>query len=295
MPATNPILKHVVSTTFGALERLGLHVLPRHYYSPVADRRWLGENSASWRRRASLHFAWDISAQADWLRATCRSDAAEAEALVASFDQVGPGYGRIEALVLYCFVKSQMPRRIVEVGSGVSTRVMLEASTGSNVTVTSIDPHSPLPDGASLRIIRTPAQTVEATVFEQLSDGDLLFIDSTHAVRTGSELARLYLEVIPTLPRGVFVHIHDVFLPYLYPPDVLTWMWDWQETVLLAALLTGNDNLRVLCCESALHHDAPQVIKELFPSYRGEHLPNGLRADPSSGGDFPSSLWLRTT
>ncbi len=79
-----------------------------------------------------------------------------------------------------------------------------------------------------------------------LGAGDLLFIDSTHVVRTGSELAHIYLELIPRLQPGVVIHIHDIYLPYLYSPDIYESMFDWQETTLVAALLTGNPGLRVL-------------------------------------------------
>jgi Methyltransferase domain len=287
------ILRRLASDAFRGFESIGVHVLPRSFYSPIADRRLLRKYPAAWRHRAQLHFRWELPSQAQWLEDTCKEYAGEAERLVPSLTQAGPGYGHIEALVLYCFMKSRRPPRVVEIGSGFSTEVMLAASQSIGTTITSIDPYSPLRDQHSLRVMRRPAQTVGVDIFETLGAGDLLFIDSTHTVKTGSELARLYLERIPSLRPGVFVHIHDVFLPYLYAPDILTWMWDWQETVLLAALLTGNPHLQVLCCQSALHHDAPEAIKALFPSYQPELLNEGIRRR-SSGGHFPASIWLRT-
>jgi hypothetical protein len=65
--------------------------------------------------------------------------------------------------------------------------------------------------------------------------GDLLFIDSSHAVKTGSEVLRIYLEIIPGLPAGVYVHVHDINLPYLYSRDALSAYYASQETALCAA------------------------------------------------------------
>jgi hypothetical protein len=90
-----------------------------------------------------------------------------------------------------------------------------------------------------------------------LSAGDLLFIDSTHAVKVGSDVVRIYLEIIPHLPAGIFLHIHDVYLPYAYPRDVFSMPYWWQETGLLIALLTNNPRLSVLTCLSALHYVIP--------------------------------------
>ena len=145
-----------------------------------------------------------------------------------------------------------------------------------------------------MRLLALPCQEVPLPVFDELQDGDLLFIDSSHAVKVGSEVPRIYLEILPRLRPGVFVHIHDVFLPYLYPPDILSWpFWAWQETVLLAALLTNNPKLEVLFCLSGLHHARPSELCRLLPDYRPRAMQGGLFAD-GGPGHYPSSIWLRT-
>lgn len=286
-------LRRVLSAMFLFLDRLGFHVLPKHYYSPVADRARLA-SSLDWRDRIELNgIDWNLNSQADWFKAICESHAEVAEARVDALEQTsGPGFGPIEGYFLYCFVRSQRPKRVLEIGSGVSTTIMLTAASDEDypISIKIVDPHSPVEPRMGVSVIKRRAQTVD---FEELADelrpGDLLFIDSTHAVRTGSEVPRLYLELLPLLPSGVFVHIHDVYLPYLYGPDVLTWPWDWQETTLLTALLVGNERLRVMCGQAALHHDLPDVIKQSFPSYQPAQMKDGVR---SGAGQFPASLWL---
>jgi hypothetical protein len=292
----NSSLKKVLSWTFRWLDRFGVHLIPAHYYSPVARRRDL-ETSNTWRSRPRLPgVQWDLTAQVDWFDETCSEWAAAAEGRVPELmGGPGPGYGPIEGRFLYCFVRNHRPRRVLEIGSGVSTQIMLAGAHDQSieVQVRCIDPFSPLDDGPSLEIVRAGAQAVAT---EQLVDylraGDLLFIDSTHAVKTGSEVARLYLDIIPALPPGVFIHVHDIYLPFLYDSKVLQWPWDWQETTLLAALLTNNDRLKVLCSQAALHHDRPDVIRQHFASYEPAATVDGLRV--GGGGHFPTSIWLQT-
>jgi hypothetical protein len=293
----------------GALQgfgRLGVHVLPRHFYSPVADRHWLRENAGAWQgpvQPTGVH--WDLDAQWAWLAAICEgplgevtgfSFLAELEAMKIPFR-----YGLIEAQVLHCFVRSERPARIVEIGSGASTAIMAAAVARNqaeglpSASIVSVDPYA---SGAvealdGVDVVKVSALEASADLFQSLSAGDLLFIDSSHAVKTGSELARLYLEVIPALAPQVTVHIHDTYLPFLYSPWVLEDLWDWQETTLLLALLTHNDHLEVLCAESALHHDRAEQLKAVLPDYVPLEAPDGIVRNGAQG-HFPSSTWLRT-
>jgi hypothetical protein len=124
-----------------------------------------------------------------------------------------------------------------------------------------------------------------------LDAGDLLFIDSTHSVRTGSELAHIYLELLPALAPGVIVHIHDICLPYLYTPDIYDSMFDWQETTLLAALLCGNPSFATLACMSALFHAEPDVLAASFPEFSPQPMTDGVIDHRE--GHFPASFWMK--
>ena len=148
--------------------------------------------------------------------------------------------------------------------------------------------------------IEATCQAVDASVFETLRAGDMLFVDSSHAVKVGSDVVRIYLEIIPRLATGVLVHIHDIYLPYLYSRHVLETYFGWQETVLVQALLTNNPRLTILAAESALHYDRRAEMCALFPDYRPQRDREGLRAaglngSDDSAGHFPCSLWLVTS
>lgn len=309
LPQISKLLRRFVKAfsfkAFHILDRVGIHILPKHYYSPVADYAWLRSNRALWQGPASLAgVRWELGEQLAWLQevtAPFHAEVANPEfysRLVRS--GMGPGFGPIEAQVLYCFIRSFGPARVVEVGGGVSSAVMALAAAANvrdgkpGTEITSIEPFpsAKLIDLPGVRVIPDLCQAVSRDVFDEIQAGDLLFIDSSHSVKTGSEVHRLYLEVIPALPEHVFVHVHDIYLPYLYARDVLENYFDPQETALVLALLTNNDRLAVLCCLSALHHMRSDELGTLLSDYRAQTNDAGLRGGGEPHGHFPSSLWL---
>lgn len=286
-------------------ERLGVHVQPVHYYSEVPDRRALARDLSWARPYALVGVAWDLDKQLAWVRRQLRflPEVVGLEKFhEAQTSGIGPGFGPIESQLLHCVIRTNNPRRIVEIGSGVSTLLSLaaverNAAEGRPRTdITCVEPFPwPLLRELDVRLLAQPAQQVSRSVFEELEPGDILFIDSSHTVRTGSEVPLLYLDIVPRLRPGVLVHIHDIALPYLFLPDVLRANFDWQETTVVAALLTGNPQLRVLASLSALFHDKGEGLCSLFPDMRPWHLEGGVARDRRpSDRHFPSSLWLIT-
>jgi len=142
-------------------------------------------------------------------------------------------------------------------------------------------------------IIERRVEEVDLDTFDRLASGDLLFIDSTHAVRIGGDVLHLYLRVIPRLKPGVVIHIHDIYLPYLHQRDLLSSPFQWTETALLLALLTCNPKLRVLVCLSQLHYERPNDLRSVFPEYQPQSAEHGL-ARAGAPGHFPASIFLQT-
>lgn len=287
---------------FLAADRMGVHVIPAHFYSPVASRRDLRTTEADWRRPLSpIPFAWDLDAQAQWLTEQVGEFPRELPLpnLYRQSERVGGfRYGPIEAQFLYSWLRSNAPRSVLEIGSGTSTLVMsqaIERNVRDGRLATAIHACDPFMASVVAGLPHVTADSLRGQEISQqalgLGSGDLLFIDSTHALRTGSELSHLYLEVIPNLKPGVVIHIHDIYLPYLFSFDIYSSPFDWQETALLAALLAGNPKLRVLACMSALHHDRPETLWAAFPEYVARPMSDGLGA-PDDVRHFPSSIWL---
>jgi hypothetical protein len=182
--------------------------------------------------------------------------------------------------VLYALVRHFQPPRIIEIGSGNSTRVTRQAIKDGNLAtrLISVDPYPRL---EVARIcdenFREPVESGGASSkLNQLQSGDFLFIDSSHEIRTGNDVVYLFLNVLPTLPPGVVVHIHDIFLPYDYPAQ---WAAErqWNEQYLVQAMLMDSANWAVIWPGHFLQRTMPGFAKH-FP-----HLAS-RRAQ---------SLWLR--
>jgi predicted O-methyltransferase YrrM len=186
----------------------------------------------------------------------------------------------VDAEVLYSIVRRFRPANIVEVGSGFSTRLMRRAiNEGKLATkITSIDPHpntsvQPYAD----EYIRAPVEDVEAAkILNLLSAGDILFIDSSHTVKTGGDIPYLFLEILPQLPPGVFIHIHDIFLPFDYPEEWVLEDWGWNEQYLVHAFLAYNQTFEILWPASYMwaHHrsEVAHVIRTASASARPASL-----------------------
>lgn len=287
----------------------GYHVIPTHFYASEPDILTLEETKEHWATPLSLPgLPLDIHEQAATLRRMClpyRSEYSGAAAFRhAESAGWGLGYGEIESEALHGVLRSVKPRRIIEVGSGVSTFCSLaalrlneeESETPARVTCIEPYPSARLLQAAEdglLELIGVPVQDVPVESYDVLGPGDVLFIDSSHAVKVAGDVTHLILEVLPRLKPGVLVHVHDVNLPYEYQPDFLTMYFHWNEPALLAAYLSDNPRWQILFALSVLHHGAPQVLQEVFPDYVPHRGERGLRlGGMSAPGHFPSSLWM---
>lgn len=160
-------------------------------------------------------------------------------------------FSHSDAMSYYCFLRRLRPRTILEVGAGFSTLVALEAirrNGAGRIVCVEPFPRPFLEHDPRLTLVREKAQHLDVGFFQDhLADGDVLFIDSTHTVKTGSDCLHLYLRILPRLGRDLVVHAHDVFLPFGLPID---WLRDrqiyWTEQYLLMALLLDNPRARVL-------------------------------------------------
>jgi hypothetical protein len=176
--------------------------------------------------------------------------------------------------MLYAMIRTAKPKRIVELGSGHSTLVTARAarrnaSEGDAPTLEVFDPFpSVVTDDLPglTRLERIGAQQVPLEVFETLEAGDVLFVDTTHTVKVGSDVNFIVLEVLPRLREGVYVHLHDIFLPYEYPQQ---WMEDyglyWTEQYLVHAFLIYNSGFEILAAMHALQRDRRDAMAELLP------------------------------
>lgn len=191
-------------------------------------------------------------------------------------------FPRLDAAAAYALVRAHGPRRVVEVGSGHSTRFVARAIAdgGLETTLTAIDP-APRADlaGLPVALVQTTVQEAGAAPFADLSPGDMLIVDSSHVLMPGSDVDFLLNRVLPGLPAGVFVHFHDIFLPDPYPAA-----WEWRgynEQQAVAAYVLGGGYEVVF----ASHYVARNMIDALADTV--------IPRLPLMDGALESSLWLR--
>jgi len=174
-------------------------------------------------------------------------------------------FPRLDAAAAYAMVRTLKPKRIVEVGCGHSTRIV------------AIDPAPRASlEGLKVRWLKQPAQSTEPALFAGLAERDILFIDSSHQLKRGSDVEFLLQKALPRLAKGVRVHFHDIFLPDAYP---LAWAWRRYNEQEAVGALIGNGYVM----EFASHR-----LQEQSGKMRGV-----LARLPLEDGAIESSLWLR--
>lgn len=305
-------VRATVSSLFQAVQgRLGVSVIPSHFYFPVPNlKSFRGKNWAACRPCAAVDFR--LQEQLQRLRVELAPFVAECE-----FPERGTGdrhqfhfnngfFERVDAEVAYAFVRQRRPKRVVEVGSGHSTLLLASAlkknaEEGFPGELTSIEPHPAgfLRNSPELTtLIQAPVQQVPLTVFRSLEDGDILFIDSTHVVSMDSDVVFECLRILPELAPGVLVHFHDIFTPLDYPKKfVMTNLCFWTEQYMLEAFLSFNDRFRVVWSASALQQSHADALRQAFPGWEGSftRMPANLKVfAPTLDGRnvWPCSFWI---
>jgi hypothetical protein len=272
-----------------AAERVGLQLVLKTYYSPIPDLSTIPERV--WQDPDPMRgIELDLDAQLAQMSKRLAPHIDEFDRATGTglaYDGLNASYPVPDARLLYAIVRELRPSSIVELGSGQTSRVIARACAanageGAQSRFEAFDPFptavdDSLPGLATLH--RVPAQEVPEQVFRELGDGDVLFVDTTHTVKLGSDVNRIVLRILPLLAPGVVVHFHDICLPYEYPRYLFEeYALYWAEQYLLQAFLSMNPSFEVLYATDALCR-----------ARRSEVASVGLAAAGESG----SSFWIR--
>ncbi len=268
---------------------------PGHFYSPIVDVAELARREHAvfnpdrslgkidLRAEAQLALLAVLSPHAAQLAFPQEASGAE------GFYYQNPYFPPGDALVLASLLMHLRPKRFIEVGSGFSSALALAVDAQFLDQATQFTFIDPFPerlyslldpaDQVRHRIFVTAVQDVPLHLFQELDSGDILFIDSTHVSKAGSDVHYEIFEILPSLRPGVYVHFHDIFYPFEYPRD---WFFaenrSWNEIYLLRAYLTNNDDYEVILFNDFLGKNHAETFDHYLP---------GSMKNP--GG----SLWLR--
>jgi len=259
---------------------------PGHYYSPLPDPEYVDAHGArlfdqqvsslpgiddNWAGQERLlkelvQFAPDY---------TPPETEAAAKASGARYFADNAFFSYLDAFAYYGILRKYHPKKIVEVGSGFTSALALDVSEKFLHPLPQFTFIEPYPE--RLRQLQRPddfshttthaafVQEMSPDIFLKLAAGDILFIDSSHVTKIGSDVNFLYLEIMPRLASGVVIHIHDVFWPFEYPK---TWLDEgrcWNEIYLLRGMLAGTNRYRILLFNSQIACQHPELLNGLPP------------------------------
>jgi hypothetical protein len=258
-------------------DRWGYHIRPIHYYEPLPDFRAITREQTQ-RKRAYAAIDFRRDEQLHLLR-ELESYALE----VRPSELVNDYFSGLDAVVYYSLIRHLQPRRIIEIGGGYSTRIALKA-LGANQSgrLTCIEPYPDerLDGCTGVHVISKRVEELDVAFFSALEPNDILFIDSSHTVKFGSDVCYEFLEILPALKRGVWVHVHDIFFPHDYPAE---WLLERRlalnEQYLLEAFLSFNRDFQIALANYGLHLECRNEVARLWPN---------AVAEPG-----PSSFWMK--
>ncbi|MFQ5447200.1 MAG: class I SAM-dependent methyltransferase [Saprospiraceae bacterium] len=282
-------LKNTIETLISYIPRVGKwravflkHSTPGHFYSPIPDLDEIKKREAEiYDFGRNIHgIGFNDEVQLDLLEKV-RSHLPEApwtfekkDGLLYHYDNIYYTYS--DALSLFGLMKSLRPKRIVEIGSGWSSAVMLDTNRLFLDSKTNLTFIEPFPErllevtggGQCINLNKTTVQYASPDVFKSLEAGDFLFIDTSHVSKIGSDVDHILFEVLPVLKPGVYIHFHDIFYPFEYPKEWIYKGYAWNENYILRAFLMDNPHYEIAFMNTYLEYKYPEKLPEvLFTRY----------------------------
>jgi hypothetical protein len=276
---------------------------PGHFYSPIPRLAELaGDQDRIWTQPATIP-GIDIDGAGQRRRFAELVDVLDGTVLPDAptpdrrYHAHNVAFGMGDALILEGMLRQHRPNRIVEIGSGYSSALILDVAEHHlpDTTITFVEPFPGLlrslirpGDEERCTIVESRAQDLDPDVVTALVEHDVLFVDSTHVVRPGSDVCHIVLELLPRVAPGVIVHIHDMFWPFELPREWVEEGRLWSECYLVRALLTDNPGWEILLFNDYVgrhHRDLPTELLPRFLDNPGGSLWLRRRAMPSAAAD----------
>jgi len=270
-----------------ALMKVGVLPVTTHYYEPQIDNRTPEPDFSEDRNLPGLDL--NVAGQLEFLDSLNFADELADLPLKKpksrSFYLDNGWFVAGDAEYWYQMVRSVKPRRIFEVGSGHSTLMAHKALEKNRqddpdykCEHSCIEPYErPWLEELGISVTRRKVEELDLDHFAELEEGDILFIDSSHVIRPQGDVLFEYLEILPSLNRGVYVHIHDIFTPKNYLKRFLQdQVLLWNEQYLLEAFLTNNHDWEVVGALNYLRHNHQERLTEVAPFLSHESEPGSF-------------------
>jgi hypothetical protein len=259
------------------LKRMGIFPIRDHYHQPLFNDAHLTKPLSEVRHLPGID--WRHRNQVELLKSLCYAQELKSMELLSpasnetEFYMDNGAFESGDAEFFYSMLRFLKPRRLIEIGSGNSTKIARNAllqnalETGESCDHFCIEPYeNPWLEQLGIKIIREPVEMVGLDVFQGLEAGDMLFIDSTHMIRPQGDVLFEYLQLLPSLASGVYVHVHDIFSPRDYPDQwVRNNVMMWNEQYLLEATMGNQDRYEVVAGLNYLKHTEFDLLLAVCP------------------------------
>ena len=270
-----------------ALMKIGVFPICDYYYEPQFDNR--NPKKPLSQDRILPGIDWNIAGQLKILSEFSFSqelaDIPQKKVNTLDFYLNNGAFESGDAQYWYQIIRSIKPKRIFEVGSGNSTLMAIKAIRRNHEQDSDykckhvcIEPYEmPWLEETGVSVVRKKIEDVELAFFSELEKNDILFIDSSHIIRPQGDVLFEYLELLPTLNKGVIVHVHDIFSPKNYPKE---WLEDmvrfWNEQYLLEAFMSHNSSWKIIGSLNFLHHNYYEKLKSVAPFLTPDREPGSF-------------------
>lgn len=293
--STAMLIRNLIRQDFSTFVKVFSFVPPGHFYSPFPSIREIRRNEAKIFDDVSeelpginLNTQKQLDLLNDFIKYYQELPFKDEPSAGLRFYYQNGSYGYSDSIFLYSMIRHVKPKRIIEVGSGFSSCVILDTNDvffGGTIQTSFIEPFPELllslikkEDKERVSLHQSNLQNIPLDSFKSLGENDILFVDSTHVSKINSDVNYLMFKILPSLESGVYVHFHDIFYPFEYPRE---WVYQgkaWNEAYLLRAFLQFNDSFEIIFFNTFLEHFYPDLFKK--------HMPLCLK-------NLGSSLWIR--
>ena len=296
-------IKHVLlKKLFRFFESMGIHILPVHFYSPIPDTRLYKKKPELWKAKSPL-YGIEMNTEGQLALVEEIYNKYYTEYKDIPLNKTGnsleyylnnSSFGFMSGQMHYGLIRHLKPKRYIEIGSGFSTLISLRAfnenlMSNNKVSFTAIEPYPP----DFLNEIREPyfqldknkLEDTDLTVFDSLEKGDMLFIDSTHVAKFGSDVNYYMFQILPRIKPGVLVHIHDIQFPFDYHASYMfNSHYFWNEQYMVQAFLMYNSAFHIYWCASFMVSEHAELMKKYFPHFDEKRIPTSLYIIKNSNG-----------
>ncbi|MBW5447675.1 class I SAM-dependent methyltransferase [Cohnella sp. CFH 77786] len=290
----NPAVYHPDNKLMEMAQNKGLFLLPTHFYAPVPTKIEIQKYNA---KNGAEGIDWNDAVQIDFMERSRESQRDLMDTPVQRRNNVeyywdNEAFSHTDAAFYYSLIRLLKPKQVLEIGAGNSTKMAVKAlqalgkrNLGDTLTV--IEPYpskdlATMSDQFDLQIRKQTLQDTDLETFQKLQAGDILFFDGTHVSKYGSDVNHFFFQILPALNSGVYVHVHDIFLPEEMPKD---WVNDlnlfWNEQYVLHAFLMYNDQFEIVFSSKYAFMKHRTLLDDVF------------RAPLAYRGNGGGSLWMR--